>query len=81
MSQPNTTRIGILAILGIGFMLGYIVACNSNIPESKATASAAQDATKKRSTKQSAGSAAGAKDVASPTAALANRNGRSSRAA
>ena len=30
MSRRNTTRLGILAVLLIGFVLGYFVACSNN---------------------------------------------------
>ena len=49
MSRTNRTRVSILAILGIGFVLGYIVACTYNQPTkptNTAQANQADDADK-----------------------------------
>ena len=62
MTQSRTPKLTVLALLGLGAVLGYLAACRQENPQPKAEASAAEATGEKQ------------QPVASPTAALENRD-------
>ncbi len=57
MSRPNTTRMGILTVLGIGLLFGYIVGCGKTQPSNSVIAGQDQDASADSPDEQKAGPA------------------------
>ena len=70
MSRRNTTRLGILGILLVGFVLGYIAACSNTQPTKPVAASQADNAKPDEKPQQEAQRP----PTISPTKATANRD-------